>query len=100
MLSLIIYFQKRHVQIHHVLMAVHVLYLTVAITVHVCYDLQVHDVKVGLYCHSIFNDAIINPDYQFFYYDFHVHGYEYFPSDFIFLNCLPSSLFTNKVCMY
>jgi hypothetical protein len=45
----IIYFQKRHVQIHHVLMAVHVLYLTVVISVHVWLDLQVHNVKVQLF---------------------------------------------------
>ena len=97
MLSLIIYFQKRHLQIHHALMAVHVLYLTVAITVPVCKDLQVHDVNVGLYCHSIFSDAIINPDYRSFYYDFHVHGYEYFPSDFIFLNCFRNAMFKHTV---
>ena len=45
-ISVIIYFQKRHVQMHHVLMAVHVLYLAVVIAVPVCQDLEVHNVKV------------------------------------------------------
>jgi len=59
-LSSIIYFQKRHVQIHHVLMAVHVLYLTVVISVPVWLDLQVHDVKVRLIsttvCHILLSN--------------------------------------------
>ena len=60
LLSSFIYFQKRHVQIHHVLMVVHVLYLTVVIAVPVCMDLQVHDVKVRLFsttvCHILLSD--------------------------------------------
>ena len=72
-------------------MVVHVLYLTVVITVPVCMDLQVHDVKVRSHCHSIFNNPIIN----------HVHSYEYLPNNVIFFfNCLPSSLFIKKyVCI-
>ena len=59
-----IYFKKRHVQIRHVLMAVHVLFLTVVISVPVCMDLQVHDVKVWLHLYVTCYYLITNPDNQ------------------------------------
>ena len=69
MLSTIIYFQKRHVHIHHVLMAVHVLYLAVVIAVPVSLDLQVYDVKVRLQHYVLFYDLIINrSSYHVLYY--------------------------------